>query len=251
MQNLAWAFQIGLATVHQIINETVEVIWEVLAPIYLKTPATEEDWINISDGFSNICNFPNCIGALDGKHINIQAPPNSGSIYFNYKKTFSIVLLATCDSNYMFTMVDIGAYGSQSDGGIFRNSIFGSRFEKGTMNVSSPGHLSNTNVNMPYVLVADEAFPLKNYIMRPYPGKNLSLKQKIFNYRLSRARRTIENTFGILVARWRILKQNICCKVDNIVKATVVLHNFCKKELGGIESINNRYYLLPSRIHRH
>jgi hypothetical protein len=69
MQNLAWAFQIALATVHQIIIETVEVIWEVLAPMYLKTPATEEDWINISDGFSNIWNFPNCIGALDGKHI--------------------------------------------------------------------------------------------------------------------------------------------------------------------------------------
>jgi hypothetical protein len=55
-------------------------------------------------------------------------------------------------------MVDIGAYGSQSDGGIFRNSIFGSRLENGTMNILSPGHLSNTNVNMPYVLVADEAF---------------------------------------------------------------------------------------------
>jgi hypothetical protein len=111
MQNLAWAFQIGLATVHQIINETVEVICEVLAPMYLKTPATEEDWINISDGFSNIWNFPNCIGALDGKHISIQAPPNSGSIYFNYKKTFSIVLLATCDQITCLLWLILGPMG--------------------------------------------------------------------------------------------------------------------------------------------
>lgn len=231
MQSLAWSFQIGLTTVHQIVHETCLAIWECLSDKYLKSPSTEQEWKNISKGFSSIWNFPHCLGALDGKHIAIQCPAKSGSQFFNYKKHFSIILMAACDSNHLFTLVDIGAYGSQSDGGVFKNSAFGVNLEGKNMNVPSNDKIENTNIVLPYTFVADEAFPLKDYIMRPYPGKNLSVKKRIFNYRLSRARRVIENAFGILVARWRILKQTINAKVDNvdnIVKACVVLHNFCK-----------------------
>nr|CAI5848937.1 unnamed protein product [Callosobruchus analis] len=97
------------------------------------------------------------------------------------------------------------------------------------------------NVLVPYFFVADEAFPLKQFIMRPYLGKNLTVQQKVFNYRLSRARQTIENSFGVLVARWRILKTTINAKAENIYhvsKAVVVLHNYCLTELGQQDTVN-------------
>lgn len=72
---------------------------QILLPIYMKAP-TEDEWRHISKNFLAEWNLLNCIGAIDGKHITIQAPTNSGSMYFNYKKTFSIVLMAACDSKY-------------------------------------------------------------------------------------------------------------------------------------------------------
>ncbi|KAK5648160.1 hypothetical protein RI129_003052 [Pyrocoelia pectoralis] len=240
MQTLAWTFNIGLTTTHKIVHETCQALWDVLSPEYLKSPESEEAWLDISEGFNSRWNFPHRLGSIDGKHINIQAPAKSGSLFFNYKKTFSIVLLASCDYKYKFTFVDIGAYGSQSDGGVFKRSIFGQRMEQADMNIPPEKPLPGTNVSLPYFFVADEAFPLTKFIMRPYPGKNLTHKQRVFNYRLSRARQVIENTFGILVARWRILKTSINAKVeniDNIVKAVVVLHNYCQTELSEQENI--------------
>ncbi len=96
-----------------------------------EAPRTEEDWLVVSNGFRDKWDFPNCIGAIDGKHIDIEAPPNSGSMYFNYKQRFSIVLLATCDAEYRFTTVDVGAYGKQSDSGVFANSGLGRQLEEG------------------------------------------------------------------------------------------------------------------------
>lgn len=233
MQTIAWTYHVGHSTVHYIVKETASAIWEALSKTYLKPPSSEEEWLQISREFEKTWNFPHCLGALDGKHIHIQAPSKSGSLFFNYKKTFSIILMASCDAKYNFTLVDIGAYGSESDGGVFAKSLFGKMLDANQMAVPKPKPLANSLVIHPFTFVADEAFPLKSYILRPYPGKNLDRNKRIFNYRLSRARRMIENSFGILVSRWRLLKNHINANVDNIdsfVKAIICLHNFANKE---------------------
>lgn len=78
----ARGFKIGKSIVYKIIFETCNVIWNVLQPIYLPKP-TAELWRCIAEDFYEIWNFPNCIGAVDGKHIQIQCPPKTGSLYYN------------------------------------------------------------------------------------------------------------------------------------------------------------------------
>lgn len=81
------------------------------------------------------------------------------------------------------------------------------KFENNEMKLSKPASISGNGDNLPYCLVGDEAFPLKTYLLRPYLSKqNAENKKRVFNYRLSRARRTIENSFGILANRWRIFR---------------------------------------------
>ena len=89
---------------------------------------------------------------------------------------------------------------------------------------------------MPHVIVGDKAFPLKTCLLRPYPGKNLTGDQVIFNYRLSRARRIVENAFGILLTRFRVYQRRIQLSpghTQSMIQATIVLHNYLQKTSAG------------------
>ncbi|CAN7942436.1 unnamed protein product [Ixodes hexagonus] len=139
----------------------------------------------------------------------MQAPTKSGTMYYNYKGTFSIVLLAVVDADYKFVVVDVVAYGKQSDGGVLKQSAFGQLPEQGRLELPKDLLLPNTMLPAPCVFVGDEAFQLRPDFLRPYPGRMLDDDKRIFNYRLSRARRCAENAFGILVTRWRILERRL------------------------------------------
>jgi hypothetical protein len=67
---------------------------------------------------------------------------------------------------------------------------------------------------MPFVIIGDEAYPLKTYLMKPFARKDLSYEERVFNYRLSRTRRCVECPFGILTAKWRLLNKAIETNVN-------------------------------------
>ena len=161
----------------------------------------------------------------------IQAPANAGSTYFNYKGTHSIVLLAVCDAHYRFTLVDVGDCGRHSDGGVLSNSSFGKALEDKSLALPDSHQLPGMADKLPYVFIGDEAFPLKVNMLRPYPGKNLEEPLAIYNYCLSRALRIIENSFGILAARWRTFRKPIIAEPAHAVlytQAAIALHNYLR-----------------------
>lgn len=129
--------------------------------------------------------------------------------------------MALVDDQYCFKYIDVGANGRASDGGVFAKYTLKNAIENNLLNMPS-----NT------VLIADDAFPLREYLLKPFSHHGtLTVKQRIFNYRISRARRIVENAFGIMVSRFRIFEKPIALspeKADLIVKATCVLHNWLR-----------------------
>uniref|UniRef100_A0A1B6K9S4 DDE Tnp4 domain-containing protein n=1 Tax=Graphocephala atropunctata TaxID=36148 RepID=A0A1B6K9S4_9HEMI len=167
---------------------------------------------------------------MDGKHIDIVPPANSGSFYFNYKGRHSMVLLAIVGATYRFLLVDFGTNGRISDGGVLQNTKFYEKLENDELTLPEPSNVTEKFQKVPYVFVADDAFPLTTKMLKPFRQAQLdSADKEIYNYRLSRARHVVENSFGILAARFRIFHTQINLEPENItrvVKATCALHNF-------------------------
>ena len=139
------------------------------------------------------------------------------------------MLLTVVDAEYMFLYADVGCNGRVSDGGVFNRCSLYHAVETGTVELLPAISLPGWTQLVPYFFVADDAFAMRNYIIKTCPFKNQPAPNLIFNYRLSRARRIVENVFGIIANRFRVLRkpmiQNPTSTV-NIVLAVCVLHNF-------------------------
>ncbi|XP_057299342.1 uncharacterized protein LOC130629968 [Hydractinia symbiolongicarpus] len=230
---LQYLFRVHKSNLSQFIPEVCEAIYMQLKEKYLKTPCTEEEWRKIALQYEELWTFPNCIGSMNGKHIVIKQPKNSGSFYFKYKGTFSIVLLALVDANYKFIYVDVGCNGRISVGAVYQNSTLSKAIHDNVVNIPPQRLVGNGEYLLPHFIVADDAFPLKKYIMKPYAFRGLSREKRIFNYRLSRARRIVENAFGILANRFRVVLSPMLLPPENVKKVTLAccaLHNFLRKK---------------------
>ncbi|CAF4829023.1 unnamed protein product [Pieris macdunnoughi] len=243
LEDLKFHSAISPQSLSLIIMETCEAIIHVLKKL-IKLPQTAEEWKKVARDFESQWNAPHVIGAIDGKHVEIKKPPGSGSYYYNYKKTFSIVLMAVVNANYEFIMVDVETNGRVSDGGVLQNTIFGQQLKNNALNIPPPALLPGSSRKLPYFFVGDDAFPMSQNLLKPYSQTGLTKENRIYNYRISRARRIVESVFGILATRFGVFQRAFPfdpTKIRKIVLACCYLHNFLRK---------SRSYLSPSFMFR-
>ncbi|XP_067208135.1 putative nuclease HARBI1 isoform X1 [Linepithema humile] len=255
-RSLEYSMRIPTCKISRIIPETSRVIYEVLRKDYLKTPSTIEEWTEIANNYFQLWNVPNCIGSMDGRHIEFKVPLTDGSLYYNYKGTNSIVLLAIVNAFYQFIYVNVGVNGRVSDGGVYRDSDFAKLLNdpQNVLNIPDDAPLPGMGECMPYILLADNAFPLQKHILKPYSSRNLTHDEQIFNYRLSRGRRVVENSFGILANRFCVLLSTMYLPVNTVQIVTLAccaLHNYISSKndaylYGATDTENVQNYVITS-----
>ncbi|XP_047143531.1 uncharacterized protein LOC105848991 isoform X2 [Hydra vulgaris] len=222
-------FGIGKSTANLIVHEVINAVNDILLPKYVKFPLSVENLNKHSRDFEAILGFPQCVGAVDGCHIPISAPKDQATSYYNYNGWYSIVLFAVVDSRYRFIYTSVGLPGRNNDSYILQNSSLKGILESNLFDKCCK-ELGDSLV--PLCLIGDSAFPLTRHLLKPYP-ENLELSeiQKNFNKILCGARRVVENAFGRVKARFRVICKRMECDINfatRIVNACVTLHNICE-----------------------
>ncbi|XP_031637038.1 uncharacterized protein LOC116349641 isoform X2 [Contarinia nasturtii] len=237
---LSFSFRISSSWIGKVIKEVILAIKRHM--FYALPHPTKDDFSSNAIEFGKKWNFPNVMGCLDGKHIRIRCPSKTGSLYYNYKDFFSIVLFALVGPTYKFIAIDVGSYGREGDAGIFSKCALGRAIQNKVFDSPQATMLPGSDVVAPYVFLGDEAFPLLENLVKPYPRNQSSINRhkSIFNYRLSRARRIVENAFGIVSQIFRIFFTPIHLKisvVEDLVTVACILHNLMIDEKGSLADV--------------
>ncbi|XP_021376400.1 protein ALP1-like [Mizuhopecten yessoensis] len=192
-------------TQSQVVREVCHAILDEYLDEMLTCPSTPEEWKEVADKFYQRWNF------LQG--------------------FFSIVLLALVDSDYKFVWADLGGLGSASDAQIYNSSELKHGAEEDLLGFPQPTPLPQDTTDAPYFYIGDDAFALRSYMMKPYSLRGVSQEERIYNYRLSRARRVVENAFGILANRFQVILGTMPHKPETVklrVNTCLVLHNLMR-----------------------
>ncbi|XP_065674196.1 uncharacterized protein LOC136091141 [Hydra vulgaris] len=221
-------FGIGKSTANLIVHEFVNAVNDVLLPKYVKFPLSQENLNKCSRDFETILGFPECVGTVDGCHIPISAPKNQAISDYNYKEWYFIILFAVVDCRYRIIYTSVGSPGRNIDRYILQNSSLKRILES---NFFDKCYKELSGFPVLLCLTGDSAFPLTRHFLKLYP-KNLELSefQKNYNKIFCGARRVVENAFGPVKARFRVICKRMECNINfatRIVNACVTLHNIC------------------------
>ena len=237
--SMQYHWRVGRTTICKFVPQVCKAILKDFQQEYLVCPTDPEDWTKIEERFRNRWNVPHAVGALDGKHIAIKKPKKSRSEYFNYKGYFSLELLALVDADYKFLWVNAGGSGSSSDAQIFNCSKLKRRIENGTFKgLPPPEPLGPGGPDLYFFLLGDDAFALMPWLVKPYSRHQLNREERIAKYRISRGRRVVENSFDILVKRFRVMLTTMEQRrkvVTDIVLTCLVLHNMPTSHQGAAD----------------
>ena len=148
--SLSCQVRVGRST---LLPEVWRAIQDEFTREYLKCPATQDEWKELEREFSIGWNVPHALGALDGTHVTLKKPKNTGALYHNYKGFFSIAMLAVVDGQYNFRWLDAGTVGSCSDAQIFNASQLKTRIEDGRIGFPDPAPITQGGPDVPHLMM--------------------------------------------------------------------------------------------------
>lgn len=228
LRTISNLFGIGISTTRLILHEFSNALVNLYFNSFVKFPISNEEIKTTIDDFYIKCGYPMCLGAVDGTHVSVQPPAGCETDYFNYKKFHSIIMLGVVNSSLKFTYINVGAPGRCNDASVFSQSGLA---ELITHECYAGHFMIVNNIRIQSHLIADSAFGLSRTLLKPYPQRpNIPNAQKVFNYRLSRCRGSVERAFGLLKNRFRSLHKKMEYNLDlttTMIQAAVVLHNIC------------------------
>ncbi|XP_065197210.1 uncharacterized protein LOC135828714 [Sycon ciliatum] len=235
-RELARQYAIGKSTAVHIVHSTVDILFKDMAPRSIRFPEGKELKKTMQE-FEDLAKLERCGGAVDGTFMKIKKPQvQFADCYWCYKKYSAIIILGTVDACGLFLNVNAGRAGSAGDASVYASSRLARKIGERKWLTIKETETEKFTIQGSYIrpyLVGDSAFPLSATLMKCYDDNAALLPwQRTFNYRLIRTRRVVEQAFGRLKGRFRVLVHNNLNDPEFASRVAIVccaIHNVCER----------------------